>query len=35
VIANFQIGPRIFRYRYCSERCKVEHRLQLMRSAGL
>lgn len=35
VVANFQIRDRVYRFRYCSQRCKAEHQLVLMREAGL
>lgn len=35
IIANFQIGAMIQYYYYCSDACKREHHIQLMREAGL
>lgn len=35
VIVNYQIGAMIAYYYYCSQSCKENHKMQLIREAGL
>jgi hypothetical protein len=35
IVANFQIGAMIYYYYYCSDECKRESYLKLIREAGL
>jgi hypothetical protein len=35
VVANWTVPGAVLEYRYCSEQCKENHRLQLIREAGL